>query len=157
VSLKRPNSKYTASRRALLRGLLLLPTAGSLAAFAESPGSGSAGIRGKLHTPTEEEAWLQTEDGRKIRLHGDEQTELVLHDERLKELEFELHGEAKGDDGFEILPIHRPALFAWVNGERLRVTYYCDVCAIRTYSPGMCMCCREDTRVDLVDPAVISR
>jgi hypothetical protein len=32
------------------------------------------------------------------------------------------------------------------------VTYWCEVCAIRTYTPGECMCCQENTELDLRDP-----
>jgi hypothetical protein len=31
------------------------------------------------------------------------------------------------------------------------VTYYCDVCSIRYYQPGRCVCCQQETRVDLHD------
>ena len=53
---------------------------------------------------------------------------------------------------FEINPIYLAALYAYKDGARKRVTYWCDVCAIRTYSPGPCWCCREETALDLRDP-----
>lgn len=130
--------------------VLLLPS--GLAA--DTPAA--ARLRGKLEMPAEDVAGLRLADGSFVRLHGDPQTDKVLHDERLKGIDLEVHGSRRADGSFEILPIHLPALFTYQAGKRLRVTYYCDVCAIRTYSPGMCMCCREDTRVDLVDPDLIT-
>ena len=32
------------------------------------------------------------------------------------------------------------------------VTYWCEVCAIRSYTPGLCVCCRDETTLDLRDP-----
>jgi hypothetical protein len=119
--------------------------------------AGSIAVRGKLEAPDESTAGLRVDKGAFVRLHGDEQTEKVLHDERLQGMDFEVLGERQADGSVKILPIHLAALFTYKQGQRLRVTYYCDVCAIRTYSPGMCMCCRENTRVDLVDPEAITR
>lgn len=114
-------------------------------------------LRGKLEAPDEGTAGLRLPDGSFVRLHGDEQTDKVLHDERLRGWDFEVYGHRRADGGFDILPIHLAALFTYQNRRQLRVTYYCDVCAIRTYSPGICLCCREDTRVDAVDPESITK
>jgi hypothetical protein len=32
------------------------------------------------------------------------------------------------------------------------VTYWCQVSYIRTYAPGECWCCQDDTALDLKDP-----
>jgi hypothetical protein len=32
------------------------------------------------------------------------------------------------------------------------ITYWCDVCSIRTYTPGKCWCCQQETTLDLRDP-----
>ena len=32
------------------------------------------------------------------------------------------------------------------------ITYWCDVCSIRTYTPGPCWCCQKETLLDLRDP-----
>ena len=29
------------------------------------------------------------------------------------------------------------------------VSYWCEVCSIRTFTPGVCMCCQDETAVDL--------
>jgi hypothetical protein len=146
------------SRRHVLGFALSLPAISLHAAEDKAvPPAGSVAVRGKLEALDESTAGLRQADGRFVRLQGDEQTEKVLHDQRLQGIDFEVLGERQADGSVKILPIHLAALFTYKQGQRLRVTYYCDVCAIRTYSPGMCMCCREDTRVDLVDPEAITR
>lgn len=114
-------------------------------------------FRGKLVVPAEDLAWLELEDGAKMPLSGDEQTNKVLKDRRLNGWDFEVYGNRQQDGSFVILPIHQAALFTYRDGKQLRLTYYCDVCAIRTYSPGICACCRDETRLDPVDPKTITR
>jgi hypothetical protein len=111
----------------------------------------SRSLRGKLvKTPAGSPA-LQTEEGRLVPLSGDEETKSVLNDERLQNMEFEVIGKFDGET-FVIDPIHTAAVFVLQSGHRKRVTYWCDVCAIRTYTPGLCQCCREETALDLREP-----
>lgn len=143
-------------RRRFLGGMLLpslLVWAPRLGADQPAPDR----LRGRLEAATEDKAGLRLPDGSIVELHGDEQTQKVLHDERLRGWDFEVHGRRNPDGSFDILPIHLAALFTYRGAKLMRVTYYCDVCAIRTYSPGMCMCCREDSRVDVVDPDAITK
>ncbi len=139
--------------------LYALPAAGLLVWAPRSTAADAAPqqLRGRLETPSEDTAGLRLPDGSFVELHGDEQTRKVLHDERLRGWDFEVYGHRRADGGFDILPIHLAALFTYQNAKQLRVTYYCDVCAIRTYSPGICLCCREDTRVDAVNPESITK
>jgi hypothetical protein len=37
------------------------------------------------------------------------------------------------------------------------VTYWCAVCAIRTFTPGICWCCREETELDLLEPDKVDK
>ncbi len=140
-------------RRSVLRTLFLVPI--GLRLSAGDTGAPSARLRGRLEVPAEGLAGIRTDDGKLVPLRGDEQTEKVLRDSRLNGWDFEVHGQYGSDGRFKILPIHLPALFTHQNGQLLRVTYYCDVCAIRTYSPSICMCCREETRVDAVTPETV--
>lgn len=106
-------------------------------------------LRGKLTggaTPG-----LKTPDGKITPLTGDADTLGVLRDKRLADADFEVLGTTT-DGKFTIPAIHTASLFAWKDGKRLRVTYWCDICAIRTYTPGICWCCREETELDLRDP-----
>ena len=108
----------------------------------------SEAVRGKLT-----EQGIRLSDGRTIVISGDEDTMGVLHDPRLVGSDFEVMGKSSGPGQFQADPIQDHALFVYRNGKRLRVTYWCDVCAIRTYTPGLCWCCREDTVLDPKDPA----
>jgi hypothetical protein len=118
--------------------------------------AGSAGmpLRGKLVKGPGDRPALQTPDGKLLFLTGDEDTLGVLKDKRLAGADFEVIGTRSGDT-VEINPIHTSALFAYKEGKRLRVTYWCDVCAIRTYTPGLCWCCREETALDFQDPDTV--
>jgi len=104
-------------------------------------------VRGKLQE-TDPPA-LQLPNGSRVILSGDESTLVVLHDERLKDADFEVQGKPKPPNGFQIDGIHLRPLFAYKGGKRLMVTYWCDVCYIRTYVPGKCWCCQKYTDLDL--------
>lgn len=95
---------------------------------------------------------MTLDGGRTVRLTGDEATLGVLRDARLKNADFEAAGRFTGANEFAVDLIHTRSLFAYVNGRRLMVTYWCDVCYIRTFTPGVCWCCQEDTALDLREP-----
>ena len=123
------------NRRRLFAVLLL----GARGAFAQS----SASLRGtlaKAHTLITPQT---------IFLGGDEPTVKVLDDERLFGADFELLGHPTAVGRFEVDPIHERAMFVHKDGKRLTITYWCDVCYIRTYSPGSCWCCQRYTELDL--------
>lgn len=90
-------------------------------------------------------------------LSGDEPTLGVLHDKRVAGSDFEAEGRFTAPDRFTINPIHTPALFIYQKGKKLMVTYWCDVCFIRTYTPGKCVCCQEQTQLDLIDPDKVEK
>ena len=73
----------------------------------------------------------------------------VLADDRLNNADFEALGQRVDAGQFKIAPIHTRSLFVHQQGKRLMVTYWCDVCYIRTYTPGKCWCCQKDTELDL--------
>lgn len=104
-------------------------------------------LRGKL-TPG---GRLLIPGGKTIQLQGDEQTTGVLNDTRLKDVDFEVIGQPTANGGFQILPIHKRAMFVHKDDKRLYVTYWCAVCSIRTYTPGICWCCQDETALDLKD------
>lgn len=92
---------------------------------------------------------LELTAGRRVILDGDDATKLVLNDERLKDSDFEAIGHYTSADHFLIDGIHLTAMYVHKNGERLMITYWCDVCYIRTYAPGNCWCCQKYTDLDL--------
>jgi hypothetical protein len=120
------------------RFLLFLPFAGLVH-------GGGASVRGKLMTGPK--PVVRTPAG-EVSLQGDEPTMAVLADDRLKSLDFEALGSPVPPGSFRIEPIHTRSLFVIRDGKRLMITYWCDVCYIRTYSPGKCWCCQKDTDLD---------
>jgi hypothetical protein len=111
-----------------------------------------ATIRGKLDQTAGSPPKLIDSSGKPIQLSGDEPTRGVLGDPRLKDADFEVSGHFTAPGSFEIDPIHTRSLFAYRDGKRLMVTYWCDICYIRTYTPGSCWCCQEWTDLDLRPP-----
>lgn len=101
-------------------------------------------LRGKL-TPD----GLRTADGQIVKLDGDDPTIGVLHDKRVHGLELEVTGEPSPSGAVRILPIHKQGMFVIKDGKRLFITYWCDICSIRTYTPGVCLCCQDETQLDL--------
>jgi hypothetical protein len=99
---------------------------------------------------------LRLPDGQSVKLNGDEPTVKVLEDARLTKFDLEVIGERRGSE-FQINPIHTRAIFTYKQGKRLMVTYWCDICYIRTYSPGICWCCQDETRLDLIDPDSVEK
>lgn len=95
--------------------------------------------------------------GRAVKLTGDEPTMLVLNDARLAGSDFEVSGSHRTADEFAVAPIHTHSLFVYRGARKLNVSYWCDICYIRTWSPGKCWCCQEDTRLDPVDPATVEK
>jgi hypothetical protein len=75
----------------------------------------------------------------------------VLNDQRLAGSDLEAIGHFESPDHFEVDPIHLKALFVHKEGKKLQITYWCDVCYIRTYTPGPCWCCQKYTDLDLIE------
>lgn len=80
---------------------------------------------------------------------------LVLQDKRLAGRDLEVSGAMTSPDLFTVGPMHTKSMWAWQDGKRLVITYWCDVCYIRTYTPGNCWCCQKETDLDLRDPATL--
>ena len=130
-------------RRSLLS---LIASAITVAAFAAQ--ETICGIL-KLSSPGKPALKLNT--GALIPLSGDESTLGVFLDPRVRDLEFELTGRKTPQGVFLVDPIHTKAMYVNKDGQKLFVTYWCDICSIRTYTPGQCWCCQEDTQLDLRD------
>ena len=105
-------------------------------------------IRGKL-TQVGGKPALEIGANKSIPLDGDEPTRGVLKDKRLAGADLEATGRYSNPGLFVIDPIHTKALHVYHDGKRHTVSYWCEVCSIRTYTPGICWCCQEDTALDL--------
>ncbi len=66
----------------------------------------------------------------------------ALHDKLLAQRTWELEGALDADGRFEIIK-----MFTVVDGKRMKVTYYCEVCHITSYRPGRCMCCQDEVEL----------
>ena len=129
---------------------LLLACCLSAAALAAEPQP--ATIRGTLVQRADKPPALETADHRLISLDGDGPTNRVLNDKRLAGFDLEAKGHFTAPDQFQVDPIHTKAMFVHKDGHVKVITYWCDVCYIRTYSPGPCWCCQKETLLDLRDP-----
>lgn len=123
---------------------MLLAVAGAL-------GAGQGSVRGRLAARPGGPG-VETTAGRFVHLDGDEPTRGVLRDARLAGFELQAQGRFTGPDRFEIAPIHTRAIRVHKDGKLWLVTYWCDVCSIRTWTPGKCWCCQQETALDLRDP-----
>ena len=95
---------------------------------------------------------IETPDHHVIFLDGDEPTKGVLNDKRLAGFDLEAKGHFISPDHFQVDPIHTQAMFVHKDGHVKVITYWCDVCSIRRYTPGPCWCCQKETLLDLRDP-----
>jgi len=105
-------------------------------------------IRGKL-TRSGDKPALELNDRKVVTLEGDQPTMGVLNDQRVLGTDFEVVGHFNAPDRFEVDPIQTRAMFVHKDGKRLTITYWCDVCYIRTYTPGICVCCQKYTDLEL--------
>jgi hypothetical protein len=124
-----------------------------LAVFAGAclAGSDPVTLRGKLTQAEGKPPALATAEGKLVPLAGDKSTAGVLNDARLAGTEMELRGHFSSDL-FQVDPIHTHAMHVHKQGQRLVITYWCATCAIRTYAPGLCWCCQQETALDLREP-----
>jgi hypothetical protein len=124
---------------------LLILLALSVACYA---GDSATSIRGKL-TQRDGKPALELSGAKLVPLDGDEPTRGVLKDKRLAGADLEAAGHFSSPELFVVDPIHTKALHVYHDGKRHIVTYWCEVCSIRTYTPGICWCCQEETALDL--------
>ena len=135
--------------RSVVRIIVGLVLGIAVCAAAETP---RVALRGSLVQENGKPPAIETADHHRVELSGDDSTMKVLNDARLKGADFEALGHSTGAGHFLVDPIHTTALFVHKDGKRLEVTYYCHTCNIRTYVPGKCVCCQQETDLDLIDP-----
>jgi hypothetical protein len=132
------------TRRSWFAGFAMAGVTLARRLLAEAP---AVSLRGRLKPG--QQAALVIPDSRRIALTGDDPTKLVLTDVRLADLDFEGLGHWETPARFLIDPMHLHAMFIHKDGKRLHITYWCDVCSIRTMTPGLCVCCQKYTDLDL--------
>ena len=99
-------------------------------------------LRGHLRQAPGKEPVIEAADHKSYKVSGDEFTKAQMADSKLNGREMELDGRFTGADQFEASRIYTVK-----NGKRYDVTYWCDVCSIRTHMPGRCMCCQGPTEL----------
>lgn len=125
------------------RSLLIILLACCLPlAFAEENGdtvvlSGAPDVEA---VDSDSEVGFRDENEGDVTLRGDRFWIGQLRDPQLKDRHWEIEARPAGPGAFDIV-----AAYTIKEGERFRVTYYCDICHIRTHDPGRCMCCQEET------------
>jgi hypothetical protein len=130
-----------------MRGCLLLIVAAALVLHAAEPKTET--IEGRLSIQPGAPATLVTADHRTIELDGDKPTRLVLHDTRIDGMHVHATGHFTAVGRFLIDPQHKRALTVHKDDGEKMITYWCDVCGIRSYTPGPCVCCQAETELDL--------
>jgi hypothetical protein len=124
--------------------------AAAMAALAADPGP--TVLTGTLTQREGKAAALTLPDQKLVELDGDPDTRGVLNDKRLSGAKLEVRGHYAASGKFQVDPIHTKAMHVHRNGKDLLITYWCDVCSIRTYTPGKCWCCQQETELDLREP-----
>jgi len=120
----------------------------ALAAACYAGDAATTSIRGKL-AQRDGKPVLEVSTSKLVPLDGDEPTRGVLKDKRLAGADVEAAGHFASAGLFVVDPIHTKALHVYHGGKRHTITYWCEVCSIRTYTPGICWCCQEETALDL--------
>jgi hypothetical protein len=114
------------------------------------PGAPQASIRGRLVQREGRAPALKTAEGKLIALAGERESLAVLGDARLAPYEIELSGKFQTPERFAVGPfIESRSILVHKDGKTYTVSYWCPVCSIRSYTPGKCVCCQEETHLDL--------
>jgi hypothetical protein len=134
-----------------MRFCLCLIAVAALCLAADSrPG---ATIRGKLIVRDGQPTVLETAGHKRVKLEADDNTTKVLNDPRIDGFEAEIKGRFAAPDRFVVDPPHTHPMLVAKDGHMKLVSYWCDICTIRSYAPGPCVCCQKDTTLDLIDPS----
>ncbi|MBI3694459.1 MAG: hypothetical protein HY238_06430 [Acidobacteria bacterium] len=99
-------------------------------------------LRGRIHQEAGKPPVIQTAGQKNYTISGDKFTEAQMADPKLNGREIELDGYIAAPGRFDALKI-----FTIKDGKRYTVTYWCDICSIRTHMPGRCMCCQGETEL----------
>lgn len=109
----------------------------------------AAELRGKLVQHDGKPA-LETAERKLVFAEGEPETIAVLTDQRLEGMELELLGDFKAPDRFAVGSFYTSkSMIVHKDGKRYTISYWCPVCSIRSYTPGKCKCCQQETHLDL--------
>jgi hypothetical protein len=121
----------------------------ALAAASVAPAP-PASVRGKLVQREGKPSAIETAGHDLVAVDGEPETLAVLNDKRLAGFDIELLGHYDGPGRFTIGPFYTStSIIVHKDGKRYSVSYWCPVCSIRAYTPGKCVCCQQETHLDL--------
>lgn len=120
-----------------------------LALLLPSFGAPPESLRGKL-VHHGGKAAIETPDHKLVFPEGEPETMAVLGDRRIEGLDLELLGHFTAPDRFTVGPFYTSkSMIVHKDGKGYTISYWCPVCSIRSYTPGKCMCCQQETHLDL--------
>src|SRR5579872_267066 len=90
---------------------------------------------GKLAIHPNGPATVETPDHHTVTLSADDTISQVLSDSRIDGFEVQVKGHFTAADKFQVDPFHTVPLLVRKEGHLKMVTYWCDVCSIRAYTP----------------------
>ncbi|MCI0490387.1 MAG: hypothetical protein L0229_27655 [Blastocatellia bacterium] len=83
---------------------------------------------------------LKSNDGKLYRFLTEDTATAIFTDARVRARELQITAVTRSQDRLEIIKIQSVK-----EGKLYDLYYFCEVCNIITYEPGLCMCCREET------------
>lgn len=63
----------------------------------------------------------------------------VFTDSRVRERELQITGRLHGADQLELIKVQ-----SIIEGKLYDIYYFCELCNIKAYTPGLCPCCRNE-------------
>jgi hypothetical protein len=108
-----------------------------------------ADIRGKLVAREGQPPALEMAGNKLVVLDGEPETMAVLKDARLAGMDLEVLGQFKSADHFAVGPFYTSkSIIVHKDGKKYTISYWCPICSIRSYTPGKCVCCQQETHLD---------
>ncbi len=80
-----------------------------------------------------------SKDGRLYKFLPTDAMTAVFTDARVRQRELQLTARLRDGDQLEIIKVQSVK-----EGKLYDIYYYCDVCSITAYTPGLCPCCRNE-------------
>jgi hypothetical protein len=121
-----------------------------LGLFALTAAAQPESLRGRLVAAEGKPPVIETAAHKLVTVAGDSESLEVLGDARLAGADIELLGRFDAPEHFTVGPFYTSkSILVHKDGKIYTVSYWCPVCSIRTYTPGKCRCCREETHLDL--------
>ena len=99
-------------------------------------------LRGHIRQVPGKPSVIELADHKTYIVSGDDFTKAQMTDPKLNGREIEIQGQLGQPGQFEATH-----LYTIKDGKRYKVTYWCDICSIRTHMPGRCMCCQGETEL----------